>query len=193
MGVFGLVFGIEFGLFEAGVRGVWKVEGNKSEGCESVLVEGVGGEATVVTKGVKFSSFASRRHLVDRHVLAVGGAGKAGEYSRASSRVVARRVALVIRATQGGERKTEFSMRVAVYARREMSDSAEESRRTVAFARVKSRSLPRDLTRDAESCEDRPSRADLICARSVRVTWRLTYERGESRPSAGVASCSAQA
>ena len=52
IGVLGLVFGIEFVLFEAGVRGVWKVEGNKSEGCESVLVEGVGGEATVVTKGV---------------------------------------------------------------------------------------------------------------------------------------------
>ena len=126
-------------------------------------------------------------------MLPVGGAGKAGEYSRASSRVVARRVALVIRATQGGERKTEFSMRVAVYARREMSDSAEESRRTVAFARVKSRSLPRDLTRDAESCEHRPSRADLICARSVRVMWRLAYVRGESRLSAGVASCSVQA
>ena len=68
MGVFGLVFGIEFGLFEAGVRGVWKVEGNKSEGCESVLVEGVGGEATVVTKGVKLSSFASRRLPVGCHM-----------------------------------------------------------------------------------------------------------------------------
>ena len=84
------------------------MEGNKSEGCESVLVEGVGGEATVVTKGVKLSSFASRRFLVDCHVLPVGGAGKAGEYSRASSRVMARRVTLVTRVTQGGEGKTEF-------------------------------------------------------------------------------------
>ena len=39
-------------IFEAGVKGVVKVDGNNNDGCESVLVVGVGGEATVVTKGV---------------------------------------------------------------------------------------------------------------------------------------------
>ena len=56
LGVFGLSIGPRLVLFKAGVRGVWKTEGYKSEGCESAVVEGVGGEATVVTRGVKSSS-----------------------------------------------------------------------------------------------------------------------------------------
>ena len=59
LGVFGLLIGLLIVLFKAGVKGVVKVDGNSSDGCESVLVVGVGGGATVVTKGVKFSSFAS--------------------------------------------------------------------------------------------------------------------------------------
>ena len=149
----------------------------------------------MVTKGVKSSSFASRRLVCGLHVLPVGGAGKEGEFSRASWRVVlenlVRCVALVMRATQGGDGKTEFCRRVAVYAPREMSDSVEESCGSVAFTRVKCRSLPSHLTRDVLSCEDRPSRIGLNSARSVRVTWRLSCEGDESRMSAGAASCSA--
>ena len=61
LGVFGLLIGLLVVLFEAGVKGVVKVDGNNNDGCESVLVVGVGGEATVVAKGVKSSSFASCR------------------------------------------------------------------------------------------------------------------------------------
>ena len=126
MGVDGLGGGFKMGFKPAVEGGVLKAEGVvfdmywvrwgvDKEGCESVVVVGVGGEVTVVTidvMGSKLSSFTSR----PCHKLPVGKGSKDGDVSHASSCVVA-----VMRATHGGETMVGARRCVTVKAPRDVT------------------------------------------------------------------------